>query len=114
MKLVTFHHSGRGDRVGAVTADGSIVDLNAAYALYLRNVEQEGAFYALADARVPAEMRGLFENGDRGLDAARAALEYALKEGPGTTGPDVAEDRSKSTLDYFCRQASRQTTTRRC
>src|ERR1700676_1588337 len=87
MKLVTFHCSGRGDRVGAVAADGSIVDLNAAYALYLRNVEQEGAFYALADARVPAVMRGLFERADRGLDAARAALEYALKEGPGTTGP---------------------------
>ncbi len=74
MKLVTFHHSGRGDRVGAVTADGSIVDLNAAYALYLRNVEREGAFYALADARVPAATRALFEGGDRGLDAARTAL----------------------------------------
>src|SRR5712664_3678829 len=88
MKLVTFHHSGRGDRVGAATADGSIVDLNAAYALYLRDIEREGAFYALADARVPADMRGLFENGDRGLDAARAALEYALKQGPETTGPN--------------------------
>src|SRR6266852_6990271 len=91
MKLVTFHHSGhsgRADRVGAVTADGNIVDLNAAYALYLRDVEREGAFYALADARVPAEMRGLFENGDRGLDAARKALEYAVKEGPETTGPN--------------------------
>src|ERR1700719_496898 len=88
MKLVTFHHTGRGDRIGAVTADASIVDLNAAYALYLRNVEREGAFYALADARVPADMRGLFENGDRGLDAARSALEYALKEGPETLGPN--------------------------
>ncbi len=88
MKLVTFHHSGRGNRVGAVTMDGSIVDLNAAYALYLRDVEREGTSYALADARVPADMRGLFENGDRGLDAARAALEYALKRGPETTGPN--------------------------
>src|ERR1700676_2599759 len=87
MKLVTFHHSERDNRIGAVTADGSIVDLNAAYALYLRDVEREGAFYALADARVPAEMRGLFENGDRGLDAARSALEYSLKEGPETKGP---------------------------
>jgi 2-keto-4-pentenoate hydratase/2-oxohepta-3-ene-1,7-dioic acid hydratase in catechol pathway len=87
MKLVTFHHAGRGGRVGAVAPDGSIVDLNAAYALYLRNTEQEGAFYALADARVPADMRRLFENGDRGLDAARKALEYALKEGPHSTGP---------------------------
>src|SRR3982074_3653384 len=88
MKLVTFHCSGRGDRVGALTADGSIVDLNAAYALYLRNVEREGAFYALADARVPAEMRGLFENSDRGLDAARTALEYASKEGSEARGPN--------------------------
>src|ERR1700731_859062 len=88
MKLVTFHHLGRGDRVGAATADGSIVDLNGAYALYLRNVEREGAFYALADARVPADMRGLFENGDRGLDAARKALEYASKEGPEAAGPN--------------------------
>lgn len=88
MKLVTFHHSGRQGRVGAVTTDGSIVDLNAAYALYLRNVECEGAFYALADARVPAEMRRLFENGDRGLDAARSAMDYALREGPDTTGPN--------------------------
>src|SRR5260370_27106104 len=91
MKLVTFHHSGhhsgRGDRVGVGRADGSIVGLNAACVLYVRNVEREGAFYALADARVPAEMRGLFENGDRGLDAARRALDYAVKEGPQAAGP---------------------------
>src|SRR6266478_4109886 len=60
--------------------------INAAYAVYLRNVEQVGAFYALADARVPVNMRGLFENGDRGVDAARCALEYALKEEPATVG----------------------------
>ncbi len=88
MKLVTFNWGAREDRVGAVAANGSIVDLNTAYALYLRNVEHEGAFYALADARVPADMRGLFENGDRGLDAARDALEYAWKEGPETKGPN--------------------------
>ncbi len=86
MKLVTFHTQAREDRIGALTPDGQIVDLNSAYALYLRNKENEGAFYALADARVPANMRGLFENGDCGLDAARAALEYALKEGPETKG----------------------------
>jgi len=86
MKLVSFHSQAREDRIGALTVDGKIVDLNSAYALYLRNVEQEGAFYALADARVPANMRGLFENGDRGLDAARSALDYALREGPETLG----------------------------
>jgi 2-keto-4-pentenoate hydratase/2-oxohepta-3-ene-1,7-dioic acid hydratase in catechol pathway len=81
MKLVTFHCRGREDRIGAIGADGTIVDLNAAHALYLRNVQREGAFYALADARVPANMRGLFENGDRGLDAARTSLDYVVKEG---------------------------------
>ena len=86
MKLVTFHGGSRRDRIGALSAEGWIVDLNAAYASYLRNVEQEGAFYALADARVPSNMRGLFENGDPGLDAARAAFEYAIKTGPEMTG----------------------------
>jgi len=81
MKLVTFHSQSREDRIGAVAPNGSIVDLNAAYALYLRDVQHETAFYPLADARVPSNMRALFENGDRGLDAARAAFEYALKEG---------------------------------
>jgi 2-keto-4-pentenoate hydratase/2-oxohepta-3-ene-1,7-dioic acid hydratase in catechol pathway len=86
MKLVTFHGPSREDRIGALSAEGWIVDLNAAYARFLRNVEREGAFYALADARVPCDMRGLFENGDRGLDAARTAFEYALKDGPETKG----------------------------
>lgn len=86
MKLVRFHSQERENRIGALTANGQIVDLNAAYALYLRDAEQEGAFYALADARVPADMRGLFANGDRGLDSARIALDYALKEGPEIRG----------------------------
>jgi 2-keto-4-pentenoate hydratase/2-oxohepta-3-ene-1,7-dioic acid hydratase in catechol pathway len=87
MKLVTFNHGAREDRIGGLAADGAIVDLNTSYALYLKNVEREGAYYAMADARVPADMRGLFENGDRGLDAARLALEYATKAGPGAAGP---------------------------
>jgi 2-keto-4-pentenoate hydratase/2-oxohepta-3-ene-1,7-dioic acid hydratase in catechol pathway len=86
MKLVTFHAQSREARIGALAPDDQIIDLNAAYALYLRNVQQEGAFYALADARLPTDMRGLFANGDRGLDAARAALEYALKEGSQVVG----------------------------
>jgi 2-keto-4-pentenoate hydratase/2-oxohepta-3-ene-1,7-dioic acid hydratase in catechol pathway len=86
MKLVTFHGQSREDRIGALSGDGWIVDLNAAYAHFLRTVEREGAYYELADARVPANMRGLFENGDRGLEAARAAFEYAVKKGPEVTG----------------------------
>jgi 2-keto-4-pentenoate hydratase/2-oxohepta-3-ene-1,7-dioic acid hydratase in catechol pathway len=86
MKLVTFHGPSRGERIGALAAEGWIVDLNAAHAHFLRNIEGEGAFYALADARVPSNMRGLFENGDRGLDAARTAFEYALTAGPEVKG----------------------------
>jgi 2-keto-4-pentenoate hydratase/2-oxohepta-3-ene-1,7-dioic acid hydratase in catechol pathway len=86
MKLVTFHSQARDNRIGALTPDGQFVDLNAAYALYLRNEEKEGAFFSLADARVPADMRGLFANGDHGLDAARVALEYAQKCGPEIKG----------------------------
>jgi 2-keto-4-pentenoate hydratase/2-oxohepta-3-ene-1,7-dioic acid hydratase in catechol pathway len=87
MKLVTFYAQGRETRIGAAVGDSQIVDLNAAYATYLRKERNEGAFYALADSRVPADMRRLFENGDRGLNAARAALDYAVKLGPEATGP---------------------------
>jgi len=86
MKLVTFHGASREQRIGALAAEGWIVDLNAAYARFLKIVRRESAFYALADARVPSNMRGLFENGDRGLDEARAALEDATREGPETKG----------------------------
>jgi 2-keto-4-pentenoate hydratase/2-oxohepta-3-ene-1,7-dioic acid hydratase in catechol pathway len=86
MKLVTFHGASRGDRIGALAEDGWIVDLNAAYAHFLKHAAHESAFYPLADARVPSNMRALFENGDRGLDAARSAFEYAVKEGSGMKG----------------------------
>jgi 2-keto-4-pentenoate hydratase/2-oxohepta-3-ene-1,7-dioic acid hydratase in catechol pathway len=86
MRLVTFRAGDGDERFGAVTPEDRIVDLNAAYALYLRNVARDSSFQALADASVPPNMRRLFENGDRGLDAARTALGFASKEGPETKG----------------------------
>lgn len=86
MKLVTFHSQERKNRIGALTIDGQIVDLNAAYALFLHDEKGECAFYPLADARVPADMRGLFANGDRGLDSAQLAFDYAMKEGSEVRG----------------------------
>ena len=68
MKLVTFENSVRQSRIGAVTGDQRIVDLNSAYALYLRDVREEGACARLADAVVPANMRALFEGGDTSLE----------------------------------------------
>ncbi|HXZ42657.1 MAG TPA: fumarylacetoacetate hydrolase family protein [Terriglobales bacterium] len=77
MRLVTFEDSARRSRIGAVTGDGRIVDLNSACALYLRDVENESAFYRLADALVPSNMRALFEGGDTSLEAAHKAFMHA-------------------------------------
>jgi 2-keto-4-pentenoate hydratase/2-oxohepta-3-ene-1,7-dioic acid hydratase in catechol pathway len=78
MRLVTFENSAKQSRIGAIAADDRIIDLNSACALYLRDVESENAFYRLADALVPADMRQLFEGGDTSLEAAHKALDYAL------------------------------------
>lgn len=80
MRLVTFENPVRQSRIGAMTRDGGIVDLNSAAALYLRDVRQEGAYTRLAGALVPANMRALFEGGDSSLDAARLAFEHALDQ----------------------------------
>jgi 2-keto-4-pentenoate hydratase/2-oxohepta-3-ene-1,7-dioic acid hydratase in catechol pathway len=78
MRLITFEDSVRRSRLGALVPDGRIVDLNSACALYLRDAEDEGAFYRLADALVPPNMRELFSGGDTSLEAARKALDHAL------------------------------------
>ncbi|MGH9703007.1 MAG: fumarylacetoacetate hydrolase family protein [Candidatus Acidiferrales bacterium] len=87
MRLVTFESAPNQTRIGAVIADRQIVDLNFAYALLLRDVEKESAFYRLAEARVPSDMRELFEGGDHSLEAAREALAHAQKLGLGAKGP---------------------------
>jgi 2-keto-4-pentenoate hydratase/2-oxohepta-3-ene-1,7-dioic acid hydratase in catechol pathway len=88
MRLVTFENRARQRRVGALTTNGRIVDLNAAYALYLHDIEGSSAFQRIADALVPTNMRELFEGGDKSLDSARMALEYALSNlGKHATGP---------------------------
>jgi len=86
MKLVTFQDSVRRSRIGAVKADGRVVDLNAAYALYLRDVREEGAYARLADAVVPPNMRALFEGGDSSLEAAHRGFEHARNLEPHATG----------------------------
>lgn len=87
MRLVTFDDPTRQSRIGAAINDGRIVDLHSACALYLRDVESESAFYRLADALVPPDMRALFRGGDTSLEAAHKALDYALHHDDGATGP---------------------------
>src|SRR5271169_5259246 len=93
MRLVTFEDPVRRLRIGAVADDGRIVDLNSAGALYLRDVENEAAFYRLADALVPANMLALFQGGDTSLEAAHKAFDHALRN-------DGAEGPSGETIFY--------------
>ena len=86
MRLITFEDGARRSRIGALAPDGRIVDLNSACALYLRDAENEGAFYRLADALVPPNMLELFAGGDTSLEAARKALDYMLAS-DGISGP---------------------------
>ena len=78
MRLVTFEDLAQRSRIGAVTGDDRVVDLHAACALYLRDVENESAYERLAEALVPPDMLALFEGGDTSLEAARKAFDYAL------------------------------------
>jgi 2-keto-4-pentenoate hydratase/2-oxohepta-3-ene-1,7-dioic acid hydratase in catechol pathway len=92
MRLVTFENHLCQPRVGAITANGRIVDINFACALHLRDVKHEAAAGRLADALVPSNMRALFEGGDTSLDAARQALDHVLaqkKHVVGTAGEPV-------------------------
>jgi 2-keto-4-pentenoate hydratase/2-oxohepta-3-ene-1,7-dioic acid hydratase in catechol pathway len=88
MRLITFLNPVGQSRIGAVTNDNRVVDLNIASSLFLRDVEDEGAHQRLADALVPANMRALFEGGDASLEAAQKALDYVLHLGPGAAGPN--------------------------
>jgi 2-keto-4-pentenoate hydratase/2-oxohepta-3-ene-1,7-dioic acid hydratase in catechol pathway len=89
MKLVTFENSARQSRIGALVGDRQIVDLHAAYALWLRDVESEADFCGVADAVVPSDMRMLFGGGDTSLQAAHKALDYVAQltaDGNGAEG----------------------------
>jgi 2-keto-4-pentenoate hydratase/2-oxohepta-3-ene-1,7-dioic acid hydratase in catechol pathway len=100
MRLITFEDSVRRSRSGALTPDGRVVDLNSACALYLRDVEQENAFYRLADALVPPNMRDLFSGGDTSLEAARKALDHVLGSDsvPGPRGEPIFYSADEITL----------------
>jgi acylpyruvate hydrolase len=79
VKIVVF---GPEQRVGAWEGD-SIVDLNRAFASYLRE-RGEPAAVQTADARVPARLEAFILGGQATLDDARRAIEHAAARGAGT------------------------------
>jgi 2-keto-4-pentenoate hydratase/2-oxohepta-3-ene-1,7-dioic acid hydratase in catechol pathway len=95
MRLVTFHDKRGAQHIGALTANGRIADLNAAYKLYLR--DRGGNDQRAAEVTVPNDMRLLFAGGDRSLDAARAALDYLTTQNAktGVDGEPVLYRRSE-------------------
>jgi len=73
MKLVTFKGP-HGDRLGALVG-GNVVDLAAAYALYL---ESKGARNPNAvECVLPSDAVRFLSQGERAVEAAQAALEWA-------------------------------------
>lgn len=86
MRLVTFEDAGGRSHIGALQDESRIVELTAAYALFLRDKSGVPAFAREAATRVPPLMRALFEGGDRSLDAAREALDYISSQGADVTG----------------------------
>ncbi len=91
MRFITFDDPVRRSRIGALAADGRIVDLNTACAVYVRDVENEGAYDRLSGALVPPNMRKLFAGGDTSLEAARKAFDYVLGNDslPGPRGEPI-------------------------
>jgi len=96
MKLVTFEDPSRRSRIGAVVENDRVVDLTAAYALYLREVERAPEYERMAAERVPPVMRELFEGGDDSLECARTALQFVLDQG--SVGEPVVYRRSEVKL----------------
>ena len=94
MKLATYRNlspGAAGDRLGAVLSDGRMLDLRLAYAGWLAKTRNEGRPYAMANARIPGDMRDFLCGGEPALAAARAALDHAeatTEAGEEPAGPD--------------------------
>lgn len=74
--------------IGAVVGD-TVVDLNYAYALYLREAEGEERAYELAEGRVPRHMLGFLQGGEKAIAAATRALSHLAGRTTGLSGERV-------------------------
>src|SRR5689334_4145342 len=76
MRLVTFNYLGF-TRLGAVTSNQEVVDLNYAYQALLEN---KGSLRAelIAEAFVPAEMKGFLEGGNESLSLLEEIVQFAI------------------------------------
>jgi len=77
MKLLTYTLGGV-SRIGALSGE-CIVDLNYAYAEYMKGVRGEKAVKKLADEQLPPSMISFLDKGDSALVATRRALDHVKK-----------------------------------
>jgi 2-keto-4-pentenoate hydratase/2-oxohepta-3-ene-1,7-dioic acid hydratase in catechol pathway len=92
MQLVVY---GPERRLGALQ-NGQVIDLNHAYAKYLRETQDEPLPYEMAAAIVPAELGQFIESGPRAIEGAQRAVEYLLTragERTGVRGERLIEER---------------------
>ena len=76
MKLVTFSHAGF-TRLGVVTSENEVVDLNYAYQALLESKKSLRA-ELIAEAFVPADMKGFLEGGNESLSLMNEIVDYAI------------------------------------
>ncbi len=93
MKFVSFSlpsPMGPEIRTGALDSAGRIVDLaGACRASLLSERLSPAAAARLSEALLPGDMVALIEGGERSLDAARQALQWAADEGPDAGGVPI-------------------------
>ena len=80
MKLVTFASKGgkKGQAmIGALLDDNSVLSLQPAAALYLKEGKREKDPYAAASRYIPADMVAFLERGKTALDLARRTVKAA-------------------------------------
>jgi len=78
MKLITFKTNGY-SRLGAVTENNDVVDLNYAFqALLQSNGKYRSA--TIAEAYVPSDAKGFIEGGEESLSYAKEAITFAQSE----------------------------------
>lgn len=79
MKLATYTpkmNQSPHKAIGAMVDESVLVDLNYAYARYLRDVEGEVRAYELASGRIPRDMIGFLQGGAKSITAAKNTLEF--------------------------------------
>jgi len=92
MKLVVY---GPDRRLGALHGD-QVIDLNYAYAKYLRETQGEPLPYEMAAAIVPAELGAFIESGPRAIEGAERAVEHLTQKAgdqAGSRGERLIEPR---------------------